>query len=90
MLKMDEMSEEVERQKEVERIKKIVLSRILTKDASERLARLKLVKPDLANQLELYLVQLYQAGQIKNVINDDQIKNILSQISEKKDFRIRR
>jgi programmed cell death protein 5 len=90
MLKMDEMNEEIERQKEVERIKKIVLSRILTKDASERLARLKLVKPELANQLELYLVQLYQAGQIKNVINDDQIKNILSQISEKKDFRIRR
>jgi len=87
---MDEMNEEIERQKEVERIKKIVLSRILTKDASERLARLKLVKPELANQLELYLVQLYQAGQIKNVINDDQIKNILSQISEKKDFRIRR
>lgn len=82
--------EDAEKIKEIERVKKIVLSRILTKEANERLARLKLVKPDLANQLELYLVQLYQAGQIKSIINDEQIKNILSQITEKRDFRIRR
>jgi programmed cell death protein 5 len=86
---MDELNE-IERQKEIERIKKIVLSRILTKEANERLARLKLVKPELANQLELYLVQLYQAGQIKTVITDEQIKNILSQIAQKRNFRIRR
>jgi len=82
--------EDVQQEMEVERIKKIVLSRILTKEANERLARLKLVKPDLAKQLELYLVQLYQAGQIKSIINDDQIKNILSQITTKKQFNIRR
>ncbi|MEM5799846.1 MAG: DNA-binding protein [Candidatus Aenigmatarchaeota archaeon] len=81
---------DLQREKEIERIKKIVLSRILTKDANERLARLKLVKPDLANQLELYLVQLYQAGQIKSIINDEQIKNILSQITAKRQFNIRR
>jgi len=86
---MDELNE-IERQKEIQRIKKIVLSRILTKEANERLARLKLVKPELANQLELYLVQLYRAGQIRSVITDEQIKNILSQIAEKKNFRIRR
>ncbi len=82
--------EDAEKSKEIEKVKKIVLSRILTKEANERLSRLKLVKPDLANQLELYLVQLYKAGQIKSIINDDQIKNILSQITEKRDFRIRR
>ncbi|MEM5807265.1 MAG: DNA-binding protein [Candidatus Aenigmatarchaeota archaeon] len=81
---------DLQREKEIERIKKIVLSRVLTKDANERLARLKLVKPDLANQLELYLVQLYQTGQIKSIINDEQIKNILSQITEKRQFNIRR
>jgi len=81
---------EVEKQKEIERIKKMVLGRILTKEANERLARLKLVKPDLANQLELYLVQLYRSGQIKTEITDEQLKKVLSQISEKKDFRIRR
>jgi len=89
MLKMDEI-DEIEKQKEMERLKKIVLSRILTRDANERMARLKLVKPDLVNQLELYLVSLYQSGQIKSVINDQQIKNILSQLIEKKDFNIRR
>lgn len=88
---MNEMTqEELQKLKEIEILKKTVLSKILTKDASERLSRLKLVKPDTANQLELYLVQLYQNGQIKRVINDDQLKNILAQISQKTDFRIRR
>jgi len=82
--------EEIEELQHIERLKRIVLSKILTKEASERLARLKLVKNELANQLELYLVQLYQTGQIKSVITDDQLKNILSQISSKRDFRIRR
>lgn len=82
--------EEIQKLKELEMLKKSVLGKILSKDAFERLSRLKLVKPDLANQLELYLVQLYQNGQIKKVINDDQLKNILSQISQKTNFRIRR
>ncbi|MCS7134880.1 MAG: DNA-binding protein [Candidatus Aenigmarchaeota archaeon] len=82
--------EDIEKIKEMERVKKIILGRILTKEASERLARLKIVKPELANQLEIYLVKLYQAGQIKRVIDDNQMKNILSQISERKEFRIRR
>ncbi len=76
--------------KEIERMKKTVMGRILTKEAYERIARLKLVKAELSNQLELYLLQLYQNGQIKNMITDDQIKNILSTISSKKEFKIRR
>ncbi|MCX8179014.1 MAG: hypothetical protein N3D75_04275 [Candidatus Aenigmarchaeota archaeon] len=82
--------DDIQRLKEIEILKKTVLGKILSKDATERLSRLKLVKPDMANQLELYLVQLYQNGQIKKVINDDQLKNILTQISQKTDFKIRR
>jgi programmed cell death protein 5 len=82
--------EQIEEMEKIERIKKIVLSKLLTKKAMERLGRIKLVKPELANQLELYLVQLYQAGQIKNMITDEQIKGILESISTKTKFRIKR
>ncbi|MEM5878695.1 MAG: DNA-binding protein [Candidatus Aenigmatarchaeota archaeon] len=82
--------DDIQRLKEIEILKKTTLGKILSKDATERLSRLKLVKPDMANQLELYLVQLYQNGQIKKVINDDQLKNILTQISQKTEFKIRR
>lgn len=74
----------------IEKMKKTVMSKILTKDAIERLGRLRLVKPELAEQLELYLLQLYQNGQIKETITDDQIKTILNAITKKKEFKIRR
>ena len=72
----------------IEQLKKTVLKKILSKQAWERLARIKLVKPDLANQLEAYLVQLYQAGKIRTEISDEQIKMILDTVSSKKDFKI--
>lgn len=85
------IQEDIEELQRIERIKKTVINKLLTKEALERLGRLKLIKPELASQLELYLVQLYQNRQIKTNITDEQLKNILSQISSyKKDFRIRR
>ena len=67
-----------------------VLARILDKAAYERLGNIRLVKPELAQQLELYLIQLYQAGQIRSVVTDDQLKQILSMLTKKRDFKIRR
>lgn len=72
----------------MEQLKKIVLKKILSREASERLARIKLVKPDIANQLEMYLVQLYESGKIKGEVSDEQIKTILDMVSSKKDFKI--
>jgi programmed cell death protein 5 len=75
--------------RELEKLKKIVMRKILTKDAIERLGRIKLVKPELAGQLELYLVQLYQAGQIKTVIDDVKLRRILDSLTKnKKEFKI--
>ncbi len=67
-----------------------ITSRILDKKGKERLSNLKLVKPELAMQLELYLAQLYQAGQISGIISDGQLVMILRKISEKRDIRIKR
>ncbi len=70
--------------------RKAILSRILTKDAYERFARVRAVKPELAAQLEAYMVQLFQTGQIKAEISDEQLKQILGKVTQKKEFKIRR
>ena len=57
-----------------------IMRKILTPEARERLGRVKLVKPELARQVELVLVQLYQTGQIREPIDDAKLKRILAQI----------
>jgi programmed cell death protein 5 len=68
-----------------------IMRRILTPEARERLGRVKLVKPELARQVELVLVQLYQAGQVREPIDDEKLKRILAQIDARtrKEFRIK-
>jgi len=77
-------------QEQMEAMKKIVLNSILTKEAKERLGRLKLVKPDLAAQLELYLIQIYQSGKMEGQVTDEQLKTILEMLSPGKEFSIRK
>jgi len=82
--------EQLEQVKQLEKLKKVVMNKILTKEAIERLGRIRLVKPELATQLELYLIQLYQSGQIKSMIDDSQLKKILNALTSKKQYNIRR
>jgi DNA-binding TFAR19-related protein (PDSD5 family) len=78
--------------KQIEEMKRKLMSRILTKEAFERLGRVRSVNPQLAATAELYLLQLQQAGQVKGTVNEEQLKDILRAISrhDKKDFRIQR
>lgn len=69
---------------------KIISMQILEKKARERLSNLKLVKPQIAMQLELYLAQAYQAGQLQNKITDEQLVSILQKIGGKREFVIKR
>jgi len=80
--------QEIEKAKKLEALKQAILRKILTKEAKERLSRVKMVKPALAEEVELYLVQLYQAGQLKSVVTEEQIKAILSSVARNKKFRI--
>ena len=85
---MNLTSEQLEQLQELEKLKKILLRKILTKEALQRLGRVRLVKPQLAAQLELYLMQLYQSGQIKTTIDDSKLKSILNSLTTKKKFKI--
>ncbi len=79
-------SREAERQQhDAERAMRLqILRQILDPVARERLANIRLVKPDLAENVENQLVQLYSMGRIKKVINDDELKQILSKLTETK------
>jgi len=68
-----------------------VLRVALTSEARQRLANVKMVKPDLANSIEEYIVQLASSGKLKRTIDDDQLKELLVSLQEKKrEIRIRR
>ena len=89
---LQESMEEQDRQRqEFEEQKKAILRKILTNEARERLGRIKVARPDLAENLENQLIMLAQNKQLKNKINDEQLRLILSKIIPKKrDFKIKR
>jgi programmed cell death protein 5 len=74
----------------IEQLKRTILSRVLSRPARERLGRLRLVKPQFVAQVELYLIQLYQAGKISGQVTDEQLKQILRTLSSGRRFRLRR
>lgn len=73
--------------------KQAVLRKILTPEARQRLANIKLVQPEFAEQLEIQLIQLAQSGRVNLPINDNQLKDLLTKIQSqqtKRDITIRR
>ncbi len=75
---------------EFEAMKKEILRKVLTKEALERLGRVRIANPLVATQLEIYLFQLYQAGQVKETIDDKKLKKILSVLVPKRKTKIKR
>ena len=71
--------------------KEHILKQILSADARRRLTNIKLVKPDLANLVENYLIGMATQGKLNSQISDDQLKQILLSIQQpKRDFKITR
>ena len=71
--------------------KDIMLKQILSSDARVRLNNVKLVKPELANLVENYLIGLATQGRAQGQITDDQLKQILMSAQKpKRDFKINR
>jgi programmed cell death protein 5 len=83
--------EEEARKKEFDEQKKAVLRQILTTEARERLGRIKVARPDVAENVENQLIMFAQSGQLKNKINDEQLRELLSKmIPKKRDIKIKR
>ncbi len=81
--------EEEEIKKEEEIAKQNILRQILEPDARERLANLKLARPDLAQAVENQLILLAQSGRIYKKVSDNELKEILRRLtSQKREIRI--
>lgn len=88
MLQLQQQIAEAQRQdraqREFEMQKQAALRQILTPEARSRLTNLKMVKPEFAEQIEIQLIQLAQAGRINPPLTDEQLKTILTQLQGKK------
>lgn len=67
-----------------EDLKNQTLRKVLSKNALERLGRVKLANPVLATQLEMYLLQAFQTGQLRGNVDDKKLKQILNILVPKK------
>lgn len=71
--------------------KEELLKKILTIEARQRLANLKIVKKEFIEQLELQIILLAQQRKIPIPLPDEQLKQILIQLQgSKRDIKIRR
>jgi programmed cell death protein 5 len=89
--KMTDEQRQAQAEQQLEMQKQELLRQILSPEARQRLANLKMVKPEFIEQLELQLIQLAQAGKLPIPLSDDQLKQILIQLqSRKREPKIRR
>jgi len=82
-----------ESQSEIEKAeeeRKDVLKRIMTDEARERLARIRLVKPEFAQQIENQLISLAQSGRLRSKVDDETLKRLLQQLQPDKEMNIKR
>ena len=87
----DQMEEQEEQQKQLEEQKKAILRAILTNEARERLGRIKIARPEIAESIENQLIMVAQSGKLKNKINDEEFRMLLSKLLPKKrDIKIKR
>jgi len=69
-----------EQARQFEAQKQSILRQILTPEARDRLANIKLASPEQANMVEMQLIQLAQSGRLQGVITDAMLKDILMKI----------
>ena len=71
--------------------KEIMLKQVLSSDARLRLNNVRMVKPELADLVENYILNLSVQGKITGQISDGQLKQILSSAQQpKRDFKFNR
>jgi programmed cell death protein 5 len=68
-----------------------ILRRIMTPEARERLGRIRLAKPDVANAVEQQVISLAASGRLQRQIDDVTLRALLERIMpEKREIKITR
>ena len=87
----DENNISQEKDNQIKAQKEIMLKQVLSGDARLRLNNVRMVKPDLADLVENYILNLSVQGKISGQISDDQLKQILASAQQpKRDFKFNR
>ncbi|XP_065351105.1 programmed cell death protein 5 [Cloeon dipterum] len=77
-------SEAEDRMRQQNEMKNSMLSQILSQDARARLNTLQIAKPEKARQVETMLISMAQRGRIQGQLGEEQLKNILENVSSSK------
>jgi programmed cell death protein 5 len=80
-----------EQQKRIDAEKQMLMRQLLTPEARERLANLRMTRPDVVESVENQLIQLVQAGRITQQIDDYTLRQILRKVMpQKREIKIER
>lgn len=80
----EQLQQEEQMRQQYEEQKKNALRQILSPEARQRLANLRLTKAELVNAIETQLIQMAQSGRIQIPISDDTLKQILRETTNTK------
>jgi programmed cell death protein 5 len=84
-LESEQQAEEVRRRNaEIQAQRQAVLRAILTPEARERLAALRMTRPELVAEVEQQLFILAQQGRINRQIDDSTLKDLLARLVPRK------
>jgi len=87
----DDENNTQEKDSQLKAQKEMMLKQVLSSEARLRLNNVRMVKPELADLVENYILNLSVQGKISGQISDEQLKQILSSTQQpKRDFKINR
>jgi programmed cell death protein 5 len=73
-----------EQAKEIDAQKQLLMRQLLTPEARERLANLRMARPDVVESVENQLIMLVQSGRLTQQIDDYTLRQILRKVMPRK------
>jgi programmed cell death protein 5 len=79
-----QMSAAQEQERQIDAQRQAIMRQVLTPEARDRLATVKMAYPDVARMVEDQLIRLASAGQIPKPIDEPTLKQILRRVAPQK------